>query len=141
MSNFEAYSFLLANIFVSSLILPIQGQIAFTAMKIFGGYNMLAATLLSALGVMLAAIFNYYIGRLILIATMNKYGSAKNEKLDKTIYQFKHRFYFILLLAFIPIVGGTIATLAGFSRVGVTKLLLMSFLGALIYYKYFGLYF
>jgi|GEM_PF-4547493 len=65
MSLVEAYLFLLTDSFISGLVLPAKNDLVFTAMRIFGGYNLQLAAFLSTIGVTFAACINWGLGRML----------------------------------------------------------------------------
>lgn len=122
MSLTEAYYFLLFDSVLAELILPLQTQLVYPAMVIFGGYNIPVIFMIAIFGSMVGAVGNWYIGRLANTA-MNKYAAPKPEKeqlLGKiSHFIYKWRILFALGCGFFPVIGGLLSLIFGFFSIRV----------------------
>lgn len=114
MTFFEAYSFLFADIFMEVVILPLHGQVALTAMNIFGGYNHFLMMILSVLAGIIGSSVNLFIGKLIRLAgKFNHEGDFPGKLLN--IYN-KYIVYILALIACVPFIGAAFVILSGFTK-------------------------
>jgi membrane protein YqaA with SNARE-associated domain len=132
MDMYETYSFLLADSFMSSLILPIQGKVAFPAMLLFGGYNLYLMVFAALIGTTLAAIFNWILGRIIVTAVKYKPNGAKAEK---ALNFFRSYGIWILLLSWIPVIAPILTALTGAAAISFKRVIPVIFIVNLLYYS------
>lgn len=134
MDLWEAYSFVLSDSFMSALLLPIQMDLAFPAMRQFGNHNMLLASLAAILGATAAVFLNVWVGRLILAASKYRLVEEKQDSLSKTIRFLLKRGKFGLLLVSVPVMGALFTVLLGFAQLPLKQVLLWAFIGNALYY-------
>ncbi|MDB2414300.1 hypothetical protein N9W34_00840 [Rickettsiales bacterium] len=119
---------------MSAIILPLQTEIVFPAMKIFGNYNMIFAAFLAVIAVTIGSLANYGIGELINIAS-NKYREGKLEESTVKISQFLNgRGKFLLLFSWVPLIGAILLMIAGFCKVKIKTVFLFIFVTNIFYY-------
>ena len=87
------------SVLVSSII-PFMSDPSFSAMRLFGGYNMPLATVIAVFGASLGAVFNFMLGSWVL-KLYRKKNDRKYFPIEK-YNKFRHIFfkYFIILLPF-----------------------------------------
>lgn len=136
MEQFDAYSLLFVDSFVSNLIIGFQRELVFYSMKMFGNYNSLIMLIIAICASICGNIVNYIFGR----CTLNIFYSSKNEQ---NILRHKNltRLYrkydtFILLLIVFPFWGSFISLFSGFFK---TKFLKFMGLGCLVKTCYYAL--
>ncbi len=134
MSITEIYLFLLADSFITGLILPAKQDLVFTAMRIFGGYNIYLASFISATGISLAACANWLLGKAL--RTLRKYNNNNNTSLrkEKIINFLATHGHWAGLLAFIPIAGPILTVFAGIIQTNFIKLIALTFLANLLWH-------
>jgi membrane protein YqaA with SNARE-associated domain len=124
----EAYSFLLFDSFLAELIFPLQTQLVFPAMIIFGGYNLFLVWAVTLVGTIAGGLGNWYIGRLIDTAR-NWYGLADPNPEGKIgrIQRFCQKWekWLAGLCALVPIVGSIGAIALGFFGVSVRPFIIV----------------
>jgi membrane protein YqaA with SNARE-associated domain len=129
----EAFSFLLADSFMSALILPFKTPLVFPVMKLFGGYNGFLMVITATIGTLIGHMANFFLGRFTLIASGYK-PENKSEKAQKFFNFCKNKGPFLLVLSWVPILGSIIAVMLGFVRISFKKLILGVFAANLAYY-------
>ncbi len=112
MDNFEAYSFLFADTFLSSTALPAKAIMVFPLMKIFGTYDMNLAVLVAVIAAFIAALANYGIGRLIFTAIKYK---PEGQVPLKIFSFFQNKGFLLLLLSWFPVFGAILTVFIGFT--------------------------
>lgn len=132
MSPMEAYSFLFADIFMSVLLLPFQGEVALTAMKMFGGYNTMLILALSVTAGFLASIVNFVLGELLV--SIVKAESKKDGSFAKITGFIRKKGVFLLLFAAYPYFGAAVTVLMGVCGVRYKYLIPLVFVGSVTYY-------
>lgn len=139
MDNTEAFSFVFFDSFMTALVLPIQMDVAFPAMVIFGGYPVHIAIACAFLGASCAVFLNMWIGRIIRLASRHDTDKGPDSKLTKVVLFIQKTYWLgLLLLAWIPTFGGLFTVMAGFSRVSVVKVLLFAAIANLGYYTIYA---
>lgn len=136
MEQFEAYSLLFVDSFVSNLIIGFQRELVFHSMKMFGNYNNSIMLITAVCASICGNIVNYIFGR----CTLNIFYSSKNEQnilrhKNLTRIYSKYDTYIILLVAF-PFWGSFISLFSGFFK---TKFLKFVGLGCLVKICYYAL--
>ena len=133
MSPTETYLFLLADSFMSGLVLPIRYELVFTAMKIFGGYNLYFAGLISTIGITIASTLNWLLGRALRTFKKDVAGSAKNAKLEEILTMLKTHGHWAGLLGFIPILGPIVIVFTGIVQSKFLRVILLVFIVNLLW--------
>ena len=121
MSLLEAYLFLFTDSLVSGLVLPAKPAIVFPVMKIFGGYNLYFAGLLSVIGVTVAAFLNWLLGRALRSLKKRSHEEIQSNKTNK-IFSFLEKYgYYASIFAFIPVIGPLIIVFTGIISAKLTR--------------------
>ncbi|ABV74935.1 Predicted membrane protein [Rickettsia akari str. Hartford] len=134
MNQFEAYSLLFVDSFVSNLIIGFQNELIFHSMKVFAGYNSLIMLLVAICAALSGHAFNYIFGRIVLnifYASKNEHNILRHKSLTKLYY--KYEIFIIFLMAF-PFWGCFISLFSGFVKTKFLKFLVIGCLAKVCYY-------
>jgi hypothetical protein len=134
MSLVEVYLFLLADSFISGLVLPAKNDLVFTTMRIFGNYNMPFAAFISTIGLTLAAFINWGLGRML--RSLKKTSAEKtplHPLAEKSFTIVRKYGYFAAIFGFVPFLGPVITVLLGGLRVNLPKIILIIFMVNLLW--------
>ena len=134
MSIVEAYLFLLADSFMGGLALSVKNDLVFTAMRIFGGYNLYIVALISTFGVTMAGVINWGLGRIM--RSLKK--SPAEEKTfnpleEKTLNYISKYGYLAALFGFIPVLGSLVTVALGTLPGSFRKVVALVFLANLLW--------
>ena len=113
MSALEIYLFLLADSFVTGLVLPAKQALVFPTMQIFGSYNLYLAGFISTIGITAAACLNLGFGRILRTIKKNDPSSQQNKKLEGIFALLKKHGYLAASLGFVPVLGPIITVFTG----------------------------
>jgi membrane protein YqaA with SNARE-associated domain len=126
----EAYSFLVADSFMSALLL--KTNLVFPAMKIFGGYSPFLMVLMATLGTLIGLLADWFVGRFMMIASKYK---PEEPRALKFIDFCKNRGKWLWLLAWIPVLGPVLAAVLGAVGAPLKTLLPLIFVVNITYYS------
>ncbi|WP_341787777.1 YqaA family protein [Rickettsia endosymbiont of Cantharis rufa] len=134
MNQFEAYSLLFVDSFVSNLVISFQNELIFHSMKMFGGYNSLIMLLVATCASLSGNTVNYIFGRVVL----NIFYTSKNEQnilrlKNLTKLYYKYELFILFLMAF-PFWGCFISLFSGFFKTKFLKFLSVGCLAKVCYY-------
>ncbi|WP_347938757.1 YqaA family protein [Rickettsia oklahomensis] len=134
MEQFEAYSLLFIDSFVSNLVICFQNELIFHSMEMFGSYNSLIMLLVATSASLSSNAVNYIFG----IIVLNIFYASKNEK---NILRYKNLatlYYtyeiFILCLMVFPFWGSLISLSSGFLKTKFLKFLSICSVAKICYY-------
>ncbi len=130
----EAYSFLFSDSFMAALVVPERSELVFGTMQSFGGYNMMLAIILAALGSTLGFLVNYGLGRLVLLCEKHEVLPKRSHHLDDAATSFRRYGIWMLPFACIPVFGTAATIAAGLSRVQLMVFLPLLLLGRIGWY-------
>jgi membrane protein YqaA with SNARE-associated domain len=138
MGFWEAYSYVMADSFMSGLLFPIQMDIAYPAMRDMGGYNMLLATICASVGATGAVFLNYWIGKVTRLGCESQapFTEETHSEFLKVIGFFRLYGHYGLLLAWVPLVGSLYTIVLGFAALPLRVVLLWALAGNSAYYIY-----
>ena len=128
MEQFEAYSLLFVDSFVSNLIIGFQRELIFHSMKMFGSYNYLIMFVIATGASLCGNIVNYIFGRIasnIFYYSKNEQDILIHKNLTKLYYKYET---YILFLVVFPFWGSFISLFSGFFK---TRFLKFGGLGCL----------
>ncbi|MGL4226942.1 MAG: YqaA family protein [Rickettsia sp.] len=134
MNQFEAYSLLFVDSFVSNLVISFQNELIFHSMKMFGGYNSLIMLLVSTCAALSGNTVNYIFGRVVLnifYTSKNEQNILRHKNLTKLYYKYE---LFILFLMVFPFWGCFISVFSGFFKTKCLKFLGVGCLAKVCYY-------
>ena len=131
MDIFEVYFFLLADSFMTSLILPMQSHLVFPVMLIMGGYNIYFTVLVASFGALIAFVANWYLGYFILLTS--KYNPKGGKAIGFVGFCRDHSAW-LLVLSWVPILGSVISVVMGVVKVNFTRAITVFTLVNLIYF-------
>lgn len=117
---------------VNSLI-PLASDATFSAMLLFGGYNMHLASLIATAGATLGLTFNWYIGHALSKMHVNSKLHLSEESYRRASHLFNKYGIFILLLSWAPLCK-LILLLAGFFNAPLKFVLPLVVIGQLFFY-------
>ena len=107
----EAYSYLLADSFITMLIFPFQNYFVFKVMQLFGTYSPNIMIIIASIGATLAACTNYALG--IAIKRFAKF-QPTGEKWDKFLEFAKKQEFALSMACFVPFFAPLFTTALGF---------------------------
>ncbi len=116
-------------------LVPFATDATFSALNLFGGYNMHMAAILATAGATLGLVFNWLIGQMLLKmhATSKLHVSA--DRYARVSYLFNKYGIFLLLLSWIPLCKA-ILVLAGFLDAKLKFVLPLVVVGQLFFYLF-----
>ncbi|AAU03900.1 YqaA family protein [Rickettsia typhi] len=134
MNQFEAYSLLFVDSFVSNLIIGFQNELIFHSMKMFVGYNRLIMLLVAICSSLSGNTVNYIFGRIVLnifYASKNEQNILRHKNLTKLYYKYE---IFIIFLIYFPFWGCFVALFSGFFKTKFLKFLSIGCFAKACYY-------
>ena len=134
MTPTETYLFLLADSFITGLVLPAKDALVFPAMQIFGTYNLYFAGLISVIGITLAAPLNWLLGRALNSLKKRVAEAQSNTTFEKVLSRLKMHGYWVGLLGFVPIIGPILTVFAGLVQTSLPRIIGLVFITNIIYY-------
>ncbi|WP_341788446.1 MULTISPECIES: YqaA family protein [unclassified Rickettsia] len=134
MEQFEAFSLLFVDSFVSNLFIGFQRELIFHSMKMFGNYSYPIMFIVATCASLGGNIVNYIFGK----CALNIFYSSKNEQnilRHKNLAQlfYKYEIFILLLMAF-PFWGSFISLFSGFFKTKFSKFLGLGCLAKACYY-------
>jgi membrane protein YqaA with SNARE-associated domain len=139
MSLVEAYLYLLIDSICGSMILPPNSPYIWAVMLKFE-YNKTLIITIATIGSSLGYSFNYLLG--ILCRSLQMGPSTKNKSIIlKLADLYKRKFYWLLLLSFVPVFGEVLTLLSGILRINYWRFLALvtvSRLGFLLVRVYYA---
>lgn len=136
MDTLETYSLLFADNLMDALLLPPHTAYIFKVMLGFGGFSPWLMLICASFGAMLGMLANWLLGRMLITCRDKEWVIAETPKLDKWAANFRKYGAWLLLLSWLPGIGGLIALVAGFSKVKFWMALLFTGVGTVAYYMY-----
>ncbi|ADE29965.1 YqaA family protein [Rickettsia prowazekii] len=134
MNQFEAYSLLFVDSFVSNLIISFQNELIFHSMQMLVGYNRLIMLLVAICSSLSGNTVNYLFGKIVLnifYASKNEQNILRHKNLTKLYYQYET---FIIFLISFPFWGCFVSLFSGFFKTKFLKFLSIGCLAKACYY-------
>ncbi|XVN41850.1 MAG: YqaA family protein [Rickettsia endosymbiont of Argas persicus] len=134
MEQFEAFSLLFVNSFVSNIIIGFQRELIFHSMKMLSNYNYQIMLVVATCGSVCGNIVNYILGK----CALNIFYSSKNEQnilrhKNLTRLYYKYELFILFLVAF-PFWGTFVSLFSGFFKTKFLKFLSIGCLAKICYY-------
>lgn len=136
MDNLEAYSLLFADSLMEILVLPPHVAYVLKTMLGFGGYQTLWMFACVSGGVVAGSLINWLLGRLLINCRDKEWVIVETPKLDKAMAFCRKFLSWLLLLGWVPGLGGILMMVAGFSKVRFLPALLWVSIGTMGYYAW-----
>ena len=119
----------LAILFFSSLIaatiFPAQSEIILAGLLIAGNHSNYLLWLIASVGNILGSVINWFMGAYLMKFQDRKWFFVKECKIEKYIKIYRKWGVWLLLFAWLPVVGDPITVIAGMSRVNIWLFLLL----------------
>ena len=103
--------------FLAATILPLSSEIVLTTMLLTNLFEKNLLLILASSGNILGSIFNWYLGKKIIIFQDRKWFPVSPEQLNKSQKYFQKYGLWSLLLAWVPIIGDPLTLIAGVLKV------------------------
>lgn len=134
MDKSEAYAFLFTDSIFSNLIITAHSEFALFVMHLLGFYSLKLILLYASLGAVSAFIIDYGFG--IIFYNLYRFSSDLNiqDRYNKFTEFFTKYGWCFLLLSFVPNVGKFIPMVAGFTKYGFIRSIILSGFSKIIYY-------
>ena len=128
--------FLLLHSFAAATLLPLGSEPTLLVL-LEKGYNPLLLLLFATGGNTTGAVVNWFIGRYLLRFKGANWFPISNDSLIKAQKQFSRRGVWVLLLAWLPILGDPLTLVAGILRVNLVTFVMLVGLGKCMRYMVF----
>ncbi|MBV1922282.1 MAG: DedA family protein [Pseudomonadales bacterium] len=130
------YVFLWLHSFAAATLLPIGSEPTLLVL-LEKGYNPLLLLLFATVGNTAGAVVNWVIGRYLLRFKGASWFPISNESLMKAQKQFSRRGVWVLLLAWLPVLGDPLTLVAGILRVNLATFVILVGFGKCMRYMVF----
>jgi membrane protein YqaA with SNARE-associated domain len=114
---------------IAATIFPAQSELILAALLVAGNHNHLLLLLIATLGNVLGSLINWFLGAYFMKFQDRKWFPIKSCKIEKYTEIYRKRGAWLLLFAWIPIIGDPITLIAGMSRVNIWLFLLLVAIG------------
>ena len=98
---------------LAATILPLSSEIVLTTMLLTNLFEKNMLLIIASSGNILGSIFNWYLGKKIIIFQDRKWFPVSQDKLKQSQKYFKKYGLWSLLLAWVPVIGDPLTLLAG----------------------------
>lgn len=115
--------------FLAATIFPAQSEIILASLIISGGHNQYLLLLIATSGNVLGSLVNWVMGHYFMRFQNRKWFPLSVSKIDKYSKIYRKRGAWLLLFAWLPIVGDPITVIAGMMRVNIWLFLLLVTIG------------
>ncbi len=112
---------------------PFASDATFTALNLFGGYNMHMAAIIATAGATVGLISNWLIGQFLLKLHTTSTLHIRQDYYEKICYVFNKYLIFVLLFSWLPLCK-VILLLAGFLNSRLKFVLPLTVIGQLLFY-------
>ena len=102
---------------LAATILPLSSEIVLTTMLLTNLFEKNILLIVASSGNILGSIFNWYLGKKIMIFQDRKWFPVSPEQLNKSQKYFQKYGIWSLLLAWVPVIGDPLTLLAGVLKV------------------------
>ena len=103
--------------FLAATILPLSSEIVLTTMLITNLFEKNILLIVVSSGNILGSVFNWYLGKKIIIFQDRKWFPVSPKQLNKSQKYFQKYGLWSLLLAWVPVIGDPLTLLAGVLKV------------------------
>ena len=103
--------------FLAATILPLSSEIVLTTMLITNLFEKNILLIVASSGNILGSVFNWYLGKKIIIFQDRKWFPVSPKQLNKSQKYFQKYGLWSLLLAWVPVIGDPLTLLAGVLKV------------------------
>ena len=103
--------------FLAATFLPFSSEVILTTMYLSKNFNIFILLIVASTGNILGSLFNWYLGKKILIFKDKKWFPISDDKLKKSEKFFQKYGVWSLLLAWVPIIGDPLTMIAGVLRI------------------------
>ncbi len=132
------YFFELFLLFTSSLIaatlFPAGSELVLTGLHLQGKFNVWLLIFIATFGNVLGSCINYFLGRFLIKFKNRKWFPVRGSAITKSTKLFQKRGVFVLLFAWLPIIGDPLTLIAGIFRVSIPLFLILVTIGKLARY-------
>jgi len=132
------YTFLWFHSFAAATLLPIGSEPTLLVL-LEEGYSPMLLLFFATAGNTMGAVVNWLVGRYLLRFRNAKWFPVKNDTLEKAQKQFSDRGVWVLLFAWLPVVGDPLTLVAGILRVNLVTFVLLVGFGKCMRYMMFVL--
>ena len=103
--------------FLAATFLPFSSEVILTTMYLSKNFNIFILLFVASIGNISGSLFNWYLGKKILIFKDKKWFPISDDKLKKSEKFFQKYGVWSLLLAWVPIIGDPLTMIAGVLRI------------------------
>ena len=103
--------------FLAATILPLSSEIVLTTMILTNLFEKIILLIVASFGNILGSVFNWYLGKKIMIFQDRKWFPVSPKQLNKSQKYFQKYGLWSLLLAWVPVIGDPLTLLAGVLKV------------------------
>ena len=103
--------------FLAATFLPFSSEVILTTMYLSKNFNIFILLIVASTGNILGSLFNWYLGKKILIFKDKKWFPISDDRLKKSEKFFQKYGVWSLLLAWVPIIGDPLTMIAGVLRI------------------------
>jgi len=114
---------------IAATILPAQSEIILAALLMAGNHQQFLLLLIATSGNVLGSVINWFLGAYFMKFKERNWFPIKASKIDKYAKIYQKRGVWLLLFAWLPIVGDPITVIAGMARVNIWLFLLLVGIG------------
>ncbi len=121
----EGYIGLFLTAFLAATIVPFSSEVLLLGMDLSGGFEVIGLLAVASLGNTLGAVANWCLGRFCLHWQDAKWFPIEPRALDRASRWFNRYGTWVLLLAWVPVIGDPITLAAGALKTGFARFLLL----------------
>lgn len=103
--------------FLAATFLPFSSEVILTTMYLSKNFNIFILLIVASTGNISGSLFNWYLGKKILIFKDKKWFPISDDRLKKSEKFFQKYGVWSLLLAWVPIIGDPLTMIAGVLRI------------------------
>ena len=103
--------------FLAATFLPFSSEVILTSMYLSKNFNIFILLIVASTGNISGSLFNWYLGKKILIFKDKKWFPISDDKLKKSEKFFQKYGVWSLLFAWVPIIGDPLTIIAGVLRI------------------------
>jgi membrane protein YqaA with SNARE-associated domain len=103
--------------FLAATFLPFSSEVIISTMYLSNNFNTLLLLIVASTGNISGSIFNWYLGKKILIFKTKRWFPISEDGLNKSQIYFQKYGVWSLLLAWVPIIGDPLTMIAGVLKV------------------------
>jgi membrane protein YqaA with SNARE-associated domain len=103
--------------FLAATFLPFSSEVILTTMYLSKNFNIFILLIVASIGNISGSLFNWYLGKKILIFKDKKWFPISNDRLKKSEKFFQKYGVWSLFLAWVPIIGDPLTMIAGVLRI------------------------